>query len=368
MRILGISCFYHESAAALIDDGEIVASAALERFSRKKHDASFPQEVIDFCLKEGNISADNLDYVVFYEKPFRKFERNLIMSLAYFPKSHLLFVDAMRNFLTEKLWIKSIIASKLRINPEKILFVPHHLSHAAASFYPSGFSSAAILIVDGVGEWATTSIGKADNSGVRLCKELRYPDSLGLLYSAFTQYTGFRVNFGEYKLMGLAPYGEPIYKGVILDKIIKIKEDGSYKLNLDYFDFHLGESTINSKFEKLFKAPARTPDEEIRKVDMDVASSIQEVINEVMLRLAKTARLFTKENRLVIGGGVGLNCVANGFIAKHKVFDNVWIQPAPGDAGGALGAALYAYYDILKNKPNPNHSNQGASLLLILWG
>ena len=339
MNILGISCFYHESAAALIRDGEIVASGALERFSRKKHDASFPQEVIDFCLKEGNISVDNLDYVVFYEKPFPKFERNLTMSLAYFPKSHLLFVDAMKNFLTEKLWIKSIIASKLNMNPERILFIPHHISHAAASYFTSPFDNAAFLTLDGVGEWTSSCWGEASQNKLYPKQEIRFPNSVGLIYATFTAFCGFEVNDGEYKLMGMAGYGKPIH----IDKIKKLYKqysDGSIALNLEYFAFHWSpQKMYTSKFQALFKElnPA------------DIAASIQACTEEIVFIMLSYIYKKTKQKQLVFGGGVALNSSLNGKIVKSTPFKDLFIFPAAGDDGGAVGAALYVYHHVLGN-------------------
>lgn len=347
MNILGISCFYHESAAALINDGKIVASMALERFSRKKHDASFPQEVIDFCLKEGNISTDNLDYVVFYEKPFRKFERNLIMSLAYFPKSYMLFVDAMKNFLTEKLWIKSIIVSKLRMDPEKILFVPHHISHAAASYYTSPFESAAFLTLDGVGEWTSACWGKASQNKLYPKRELRFPHSIGLLYAAFTAFCGFEVNDGEYKLMGMAGYGKPIHINRV-KKLYKQYSDGSIELNLEYFVFHLSpQKMYTNKFQALF--------EELNLED--IAASIQACTEEIVFAMLSHIYKVTKQKQLVFGGGVALNSTLNGKILRSTPFRDLFIFPAAGDDGGAVGAALYVYHHALNNPKKKPISN-----------
>lgn len=339
MNILGISCFYHESAAALIRDGEIIAASALERFSRKKHDASFPQEVIDFCLKEGNISVDNLDYVVFYEKPFRKFERNLIMSLAYFPKSHLLFVDAMKNFLTEKLWIKSIISSKLNINPEKILFVPHHISHAAASYFTSPFSNAAFLTLDGVGEWTAGCWGEASKNKLSPKQELKFPNSVGLIYAAFTAFCGFEVNDGEYKLMGMAGYGKPIHISKI-KKLYKQHSDGSIELNLEYFAFHWSPQRMyTNKFQALFEGLDTA----------DIAASIQVCTEEIVFAMLNYIYKETKQKQLVFGGGVALNSSLNGKIINSTPFKDIFILPAAGDDGGAVGAALYVYHHALNN-------------------
>lgn len=339
MKILGISCFYHEAAAALIRDGHVIAASAQERFSRKKHDATFPLEAINFCLEKGKISTDQLDYVAFYEKPFLKFERNLMMSLFYFPKSYSLFVDSMKNFLTEKLWVKSIISAKLGIGPEKVVFVPHHISHAAASYYPSPFKEAAFLILDGTGEWTTGSYGVAQENKIYPYAQLRFPHSVGLLYAVFTAYCGFEVNDGEYKLMGMAGYGKPIHIDKV-KKLYKLQPDGSIILNLDYFFFHYSSKKMYSrKFEDLFAG--------LRLVD--VAASIQVCTEDIIFSMLLHIRKKTKQKNLVFGGGVALNSTLNGKIISGGFFDDVFIFPASGDDGGAVGAGLFVYHHALNN-------------------
>ncbi|MBI3385837.1 hypothetical protein HY031_02000 [Candidatus Gottesmanbacteria bacterium] len=340
MTILGISCYYHESAAALIRDGRTIAASAQERFSRKKHDPGFPDRAVDFCLKSAGIKAQELDYVVFYEKPLRKFERNLLISLEYFPRSASFFVDGMRNMLTEKLWIKSKIASSLRIGEERILFVPHHLSHASASFYPSLFSHAAVLTLDGIGEWTTGMMGRADGNKIYPELELRFPHSVGLLYSTFTAYLGFEVNDGEYKVMGLSGYGRPRYTAKI-KKLYRQFRDGAVRLNLKYFAFQRSsERMYSALFEREFKGLSR----------FDIAASIQKVTEEIILTMMRALYKRTKEENLVFGGGVALNSVVNGLIRKKTPFREVFIFPAAGDDGGAVGAALYAYHHVLGYK------------------
>lgn len=340
MYILGISCFYHESAAALIHNGRIIAASAEERFSRKKHDSDFPEKAIEFCLKEANIDASKLDYVVFYEKPFRKFERNLISSLRYFPKSHGFFTDSMKNFLVEKLWIKSILVSKLRIPPTKILFVPHHLSHAAASFYTSPFSDAAFLTLDGIGEWTTGSFGTASKGKLYPIGEMKFPHSVGLLYAAFTAFLGFEVNDGEYKVMGMAAYGKPVHVSKV-KKLYKQAKDGSIKLNLEYFEFHKSaKSMYSQKFTSLFK--------NLNK--FDIAASIQKCTEEIVFNMLRFIYKKTKMKNLVLGGGVALNSVINGKIVRETPFKNVFIFPAAGDDGGSVGSALYLYHHVLGYK------------------
>jgi carbamoyltransferase len=362
MYLLGISAFYHDSAAALIKDGLIVAAAQEERFTRIKNDASFPLQTINFCLSEANISIHDVDQIIFYEDTHLKFDRITRSYIHYLPRSFRAFHSAMTRWLTQKIHIESSIKDFLGVK-NNLSFVPHHISHAASAFYPSKFNNAAILIIDGVGEWATTSIGIGENNKVRLLKEITYPHSLGMLYSAFTQFAGFLVNSGEYKLMGLAPYGKPIYREKIFDNLIDVKSDGSFRLNLKYFDFHHGRSTINSKFEKLFETSRRTPESDIREIDQDMAASIQSVFNDIILKLATTAKQLTKSSNLVIAGGVGLNCVSNGHVAAKKIFDHVWAQPAAGDAGGALGAALYVYYNQYGSPRKIETTDQGASHL-----
>jgi carbamoyltransferase len=361
MYILGISAFYHDSAAALIKNGQIIAAAQEERFTRIKNDESFPINSIKYCLKEADIQINDLEYIAFYEDTHLKFNRIINSYIRYIPKSIWSLKKALSLWLGEKIYAENKIYEFLEYKG-KTSYVLHHVSHAASAFYPSNFEKAAILVIDGVGEWASTSIGIGDGNQVKLIQEIKYPHSLGMLYSAFTQYAGFRVNSGEYKLMGLAPYGEAIYCQKILDHLIDLKDDGSYHLNLKYFDFHHGKSTINSQFEKLFDAPARVPESEIRKIDQDMAASIQVVFNEIILRLAKTAKKISNATNLVIAGGVGLNCVANGFIASKRIFENIWVQPAANDSGGALGCALYVYYNKMASKRELGITDQGASL------
>lgn len=347
MKILGISAFYHDSAACLIEDGRILAAAQEERFTRKKHDSAFPTQAVEFCLKSAGTTIDQIDYVAFYEKPFIKFERLLETYMAYAPHGIASFIKAMPQWIKKKLWIKDLIETELKFKG-KIIFPDHHESHAASAFFPSPFQSAAFLTADGVGEWATASFGVGKDNQLKFMSEIRFPHSLGLLYSAFTYYCGFRVNSGEYKLMGLAPYGEPKYKDLILEHIIDIKEDGSFRLNLKYFDYCAGLKMTNRHFEKLFGAPARKPESKLTQRDMDIARSIQEVTEEVMLRIARHIHKVTGEENLCLAGGVALNCVANGRILREGPFKNIWIQPAAGDAGSALGAALFVWYQYLE--------------------
>ena len=348
--ILGISAFYHDSAAALVKDGEIIAAAQEERFSRIKHDHAFPKNAINYCLSEAGIKAQDLDYVSFYEKPLIKFERLLESYLAYAPLGIASFLKAMPLWIKQKLWIPDIIQKGLPGFKGKLIFPSHHESHAASAFYPCPFQEAAILTLDGVGEWATTSFGSGKGNDFNLEYEIKFPHSLGLLYSAFTYYTGFKVNSGEYKLMGLAPYGEPKYKDLILKELIDLKEDGSFKLNMDYFTYPYGLRMINRRFENIFGCPARSPESPINQFYMDVARSIQAVTEEVILRICRHIRKITGQKYLCLAGGVALNCVANGKIAKEKIFEDIWVQPASGDAGGALGAALFTWYKYLSNK------------------
>ncbi len=348
MYILGISAFYHDSAACLLKDGEIFAAAQEERFTRKKHDFSFPQNAIDYCLSEAGITTNDLDYVAFYDKPIVKFFRLLESYLVFAPKGIKSFIQAMPMWLNQKLFMRDTIQEELAYEG-KVLFPEHHQSHAASAFYPSPFKEAAVLTVDGVGEWATTSYGVGKDNNVTLLSELKFPHSLGLLYSAFTYYTGFKVNSGEYKLMGLAPYGEPKYVDLILDNLLDLKEDGSFKLNLKYFDYCVGLKMTNKKFDKLFGAPPRSPETKIAQREMDIARSIQVVTEKILLRVVKHIKKETGQKNLCLAGGVALNCVANGKIIKEGIFENVWIQPAAGDAGGALGSALIVHYDYLNN-------------------
>ncbi|MBN2544050.1 carbamoyltransferase [bacterium] len=350
MDILGISAFYHDSAAALIRNGEIIAAAQEERFSRKKHDFRFPHSAIQYCLKEGQIQPADLDYVAFYDKPFLKFERILESYLQFAPIGIRSFIKSMPLWIKKKLWIKSLIQEELGDYEGKILFPEHHQSHSASAFYPSPFNEAAIITADGVGEWATTSIGYGQGNRIKTLKEIHFPHSLGLLYSAFTYYTGFKVNSGEYKVMGLAPFGEPKYIQKILDNLIDIKEDGSFRLNMDYFNYVAGLTMTNKKFNDLFGGEPRKPETKLTRREMDLARSVQEVAEMVMFKIAEYSREITNSNYLCLAGGVALNCVANGKILKKRIFDDIWIQPAAGDAGGALGAALAAWYDYLNNE------------------
>ena len=362
--ILGISAFYHDSAAALVKDGEIIAAAQEERFTRLKHDYAFPKNAISYCLSEAGIKAQDLDYVAFYEKPLIKFERLLESYLAYAPLGVASFLKAMPLWIKQKLWIPDIIQKGLPGFKGKLIFPSHHESHAASAFYPSPFQEAAILTIDGVGEWATTSFGAGKDNDFNLEYEIKFPHSLGLLYSAFTYYAGFKVNSGEYKLMGLAPYGEPKYEDLILKELIDVKEDGSFKLNMDYFPYPYGLRMINKRFENLFGRPARRPESPITQFYMDIARSIQQVTEEVILRICRHLKKITGQGHLCLAGGVALNCVANGKIVREKIFEGIWIQPAAGDAGGALGAALFVWYKYLNNKRLTNGSDsQKASYL-----
>jgi carbamoyltransferase len=351
VHLLGISAFYHDSAACLIKDGEIIAAAQEERFSRKKHDSGFPSNAVKYCLKESEISGERIDHVVFYEKPFLKFERLLESYLAFAPKGFSSFAKAMPVWIKEKLFQKTVLTQELNsllgdhINwKERLLFSEHHLSHAASAFYPSPYESAAVLTLDGVGEWTTTSVSVGEGNNLQILKEIKFPHSLGLLYSAFTYYTGFKVNSGEYKVMGLAPYGEPRYADLIKDKLISFATDGSFQLDMSYFDYATGLRMTNKKFDALFGGPPRKSESQISQREMDLAASVQKVTEEVVLNLAKGVAKETGQRKLCLAGGVALNCVANGILSREKIFDNVWIQPASGDAGGALGAALSAWY------------------------
>ena len=360
--ILGISAFYHDSAAALIRDGEIIAAAQEERFRREKHYAGFPAQAVRYCLAEAGVTLSQIDHIAFYEKPLLKFERLLETYLAFAPKGFRSFVTAMPVWLKEKLFQRRLIADALRdIDPDcdiraKLLFSEHHLSHAASAFYPSPFQRALILTMDGVGEWATTSVMRGDGHRIQPLKELHFPHSLGMLYSAFTYFTGFRVNAGEYKLMGLAPYGEPVYADVIRSHLIDIKEDGSFRLNMDYFDYCTGLTMTNQRFERLFGRGPRRPEAEITRSDMDLAHSIQEVTEEVVLKLAASLRREYGETNLCLAGGVALNSVANGKLLRAGIFDGLWIQPAAGDAGGTIGAALAACH---LHREQPRHPHPG---------
>jgi carbamoyltransferase len=357
MKILGISAYYHDAAACLVIDGEIIAAAQEERFTRKKHDSSFPVNAIEYCLGEVRISSKDIDYVVFYDKPFLKFERLLETYLAFAPRGFKSFATSLPIWLKEKLFQKTVITDALSELwgksgkwEEKLLFSEHHLSHAASAFFPSPFDRAAVLTMDGVGESTTTSLAVGNGRELAVYKEIHFPHSVGLLYSAITYYTGFKVNSGEYKVMGLAPYGEPRYAKLIKDHLIDIKEDGSFALDVSYFDYCTGLTMTNEKFDTLFGAPPRKQESILTQREMDLASSIQVVIEEVVLKLAKGVAKTTGEKNLCLAGGVALNCVANGKLLREKVFDRLWIQPAAGDAGGALGAALGAYH-IMLNQP-----------------
>lgn len=343
MKILGISAFYHDSAAALVVDGEIIAAAQEERFTRKKHDAGFPKHAIDFCLKKAKIASADLDVIAFYDKPLLKFERLLETYLNFAPRGIQSFIKAMPVWLHQKLWIRDLIEKELKTD-KKIIFTEHHESHAASAFFPSPFESAAVLTMDGVGEWATTSLGVGQGNKLNILREVHFPHSLGLLYSAFTYYTGFKVNSGEYKVMGLAPYGEPKYSDLILKEVMDLKPDGSFRLNMRYFDYCAGLTMTNKKFNQLFGGEPRKPESPVEQKHMDLAASVQKVCEEVMIRMARYARELTGEKNLCLAGGVALNCVGNGKILSEKIFDNIWIQPAAGDAGGSLGAALFAWY------------------------
>ena len=348
VNILGISAFYHDSAACLVRDGVIIAAAQEERFTRKRHDEAFPEHAISFCLDHAGISADDLDHVVFYDKPLLTFERLLETYIEYAPRGFRSFIKAMPVWLSEKLWTRERI-QKLMGFDGKVLFTEHHRSHAASAFFPSPFDSAAILIMDGVGEWATSSYGLGTGNTIDLMAELRFPHSIGLLYSAFTYFTGFKVNSGEYKLMGLAPYGEPRFVDKILDHLVNLKDDGSLRLNMEYFDFATGLRMTNGRFADLFGGPAREPESPITQREMDLASSIQHVTEIAMLRMANHLHRETGETNLCLAGGVALNCVGNGRILRESPFESIWIQPAAGDAGGALGAALSVWYEYLEN-------------------
>ncbi len=349
MRILGISAYYHDSAAALLRDGEIVAAAQEERFSRQKHDSGFPHHAVSYCLAEEGISLNQVDYVVFYDKPFLKFERLLETYLAFAPRGFRSFAMAMPLWVREKLFQKSMLRRELArflpdLDPQRLLFAEHHLSHAASAFFPSPFDDACVLTMDGVGEWATTSVALGRGNTLQMVREIHFPHSLGLLYSAFTYYAGFRVNSGEYKVMGLAPYGEPRYTQQILDHLIDLKPDGSFRLNLDYFDYCTGLTMTNARFDRLFGGPPRQPEQELTQHHMDLAASVQAVLDEVVLRITRSLAAETGSRNLCLAGGVALNCVSNGKVLRDGHFDGLWIQPAAGDAGGALGAALAVHY------------------------
>lgn len=351
MKVLGISAYYHDAAAALIVDGEIVAAAQEERFTRIKHDPEFPSNAIRFCLAHAGLRPDELDFVAFYDKPFLKFERLLETYLAFAPRGFPSFRQALPIWIKEKLFQKRLLAEQLgaALDPAvdwsgRLLFSEHHLSHAASAFYPSPFERAAILTMDGVGEWTTTSLAHGTGNSLEVLKEIHFPHSLGLLYSAFTYYTGFKVNSGEYKVMGLAPYGEPRFAAAIRENLVDVKDDGSFRVNLDYFDYCTGLRMTNERFHKLFGGPPRNPESRLGQKEMDLAASIQAVTEEIVLKLARSVARETGERNLCLAGGVALNCVANGKLLRSGAFDRIWIQPAAGDAGGAVGAALGAYH------------------------
>ncbi|MDH3791991.1 MAG: carbamoyltransferase [Rhodospirillales bacterium] len=362
MRILGISAFYHDSAAALVDDGRIVAAAQEERFTRKKHDSGFPRQAIAGCLSQGGITMDQVDYVAFYDKPFLKFERLLETYLAFAPRGFTSFAKAIPVWLKEKLFQKQLLRDELRRNDpdfdweNRLLFGEHHQSHAASAFYPSPFEEAAVLTMDGVGEWATTSLALGRGKDLEIIREIHFPHSLGLLYSAFTYYTGFKVNSGEYKVMGLAPYGEPKYAKAIFEHLIEVKPDGSFRLNMDYFDYCTGLRMTNGRFDKLFGGPPRKSEDLLTQREMDLAASIQAVLEEVVLRLGRNIAAQTGQQNLCLAGGVALNCVANGKLLRDGCFERIWIQPAAGDAGGALGAALTAYHGYQRQPRKLNNA------------
>jgi carbamoyltransferase len=366
MKILGLSAYYHDSAACLVVDGDIVAAAQEERFTRKKHDESFPVNAIKYCLQEAKLGEADVDYVVFYDKPFLKFERLFETYLAFAPKGYRSFATSLPVWLQDKLFQKSMIIDAF-INEfgkeidwtSKLLFSEHHLSHAASAFFPSPFEEAAVLTMDGVGEWTTTSLAVGSGNQLSVHKEISFPHSLGLLYSAFTYYTGFKVNSGEYKVMGLAPYGVPRFAKLIKDNLIDIKDDGSYHLDMSYFNYCTGLTMTNDKFAGLFGGPKRPSESAVTQRDMDLAASIQAVTEEVVIKLARGVRESTGQKNLCLAGGVALNCVANGKLLREGIFQNIWIQPASGDAGGAVGAALGAYYLMLKQ---PREVNAGDAM------
>jgi carbamoyltransferase len=370
MKILGISAFYHDSAAALVMDGEIVAAAQEERFTRKKHDSAFPHKAIEFCLQQAGCDISEIDYIAFYEKPFLKFERLLETYLAFAPKGYKSFAMAMPLWIREKLFQKDLIIKNLqkhgdfKYSENKIMFTEHHQSHASSAFFPSPYEEALVLTMDGVGEWATTSVAHGKGNKLTMLKELHFPSSLGMLYSAFTYYTGFKVNSGEYKVMGLAPYGEPKYVDVILNNLMDLKEDGSFRLNMKYFDYCTGLTMTNDAFAELFGAPARTSETNLTQREMDLAASIQKVCEIVVLKMAAALAKEYKIPNLCLAGGVALNCVANGKLLREGLFKNIYVQPAAGDAGGALGAALSVWLEYLEKPriPSPEDSMKGSYL------
>ncbi len=364
MYILGISAFYHDSAACLIKDGEIISAAQEERFTREKHDYNFPINAINFCLNNSGIKSSDLELIAFYDKPFLKFDRLLETYLTFAPIGIKSFIKAMPLWIKEKLWMKDLIQKKLSYEG-RIIFPEHHESHAASAFFPSPFQEAAILTMDGVGEWTTTSFGVGKGNRINLLSEIKFPHSLGLLYSAFTYYTGFRVNSGEYKVMGLAPYGEPKYKDIILKELINVKEDGSFKMNMKYFNYCSGLTMTNKNFDRLFGGPARKPETKLTQREMDLARSVQDVTEEIVLKIANHVHKETSMKNLCLAGGVALNCVVNGRLLREGPFEKIWIQPAAGDAGGAIGAALmgwYVYKNQLRKADGKNDSQKGSFL------
>lgn len=365
MRVLGISAFYHDSAAALIEDGSLVGAVQEERFTRKKHDSGFPQNAVQYCLDQAGIKLADVDYVAFYDKPFLKFERLLETYLAFAPRGFNSFRMAMPLWLKEKLFQKTLLRDEMKKwQPDfdwqkRLLFGEHHQSHAASAFFPSPFDEAAILCMDGVGEWATTSLGWGQGNKLEMLREIHFPHSIGLLYSAFTYYTGFKVNSGEYKVMGLAPYGEPKFKDLILDKIVDLKEDGTFRLDQQYFDYCTGLRMTNDRFGELFGGKARKPEELLTQHHMDLAASVQAVTEEIVLRLGRSVKKETGAKNICLAGGVALNCVANGKLLREGLFENIWVQPAAGDAGGAVGAAFAAYHGFMGQPRKLNGAQDG---------
>ena len=347
-RILGISCYYHDSAACLLEDGEIVAAAQEERFTRIKGDSSFPHNAVGFCLEQAGIDVADVDYIAYYENPYAKFDRILSTYHSNAPGSLPVFLRVIPEWVTNKLWRGRKIADELGVD-KKVYFCDHHLSHAASAYYPSPYSEAAILTIDGVGEWSTTTIGVGEGRELKLTEHIRFPNSAGLLYSAFTYYTGFKINSGEYKLMGLAPYGTPRFADRIREKLIKIDENGGIALNQTYFDYVCGLTMTNKRFDELFDGPPRQPESEITQKEMDIAASVQEVLNEIFCRMARYVRKSTGKRNLVLAGGVSLNVVSAGVLSREGIFDSIWTQPAAGDAGGSLGAALWMWHQVLEN-------------------
>ncbi len=353
MNILGISCYYHDSAACVIQDGRLVAAAQQERFSRKKHDLGFPKEAIDYCLREAEITISDVDYVGFYDKPFVKFERIILTYLATFPRSFPSFRKAMPLWLRKKLWIRQLIHNELGFDGT-LMFAEHHQSHAASAFLFSPFEEAAIITVDGVGEWTTATIGKGKGNDIELMEEIKFPHSLGLLYSAFTQYLGFKVNSAEYKVMGLAPYGRPVHYDKMMEHMVHVRENGSFRLNMDYFAYDYGLTLVNKRFEEFFGYPTRSPESELHQHHKDIAASVQKVTEEIVLRMAHHAHEITGLKDLCMAGGVALNCVANGRLIREGPFEKLFVQPAAGDAGGAVGVAGFIYHTLLGNPRNGN--------------